>query len=70
MPTELYQRCNYWPNCNIHLGKDRPKQYSQEAIAEMVSMHLAKESIIDIARTFDTSPQTVSRILRRSLDVE
>ena len=63
--AEMHQRCHYWPNCTIHLGKHMPRNFSEASADEMCELFESGERVQDIAQAFDTTADTVSRIIRR-----
>ncbi len=62
--AEEHERCHLWPDCEIHAGFPRPRNFTPENIEEMKEMKANGITNAEIAQTFSTNPQTVSENLR------
>ncbi len=62
--AEEYDRCHLWPDCEIHTGIPRPRNFTPANIEEMKEMKDAGISTTEIAQTFGTNPQTVYENLK------
>lgn len=63
MATERHTTCQHWPDCQIHLGQPRPRQFSAANRAEMRADHAAGRTLVEIAAAFEASTHTVAAIV-------
>jgi hypothetical protein len=62
--AEHHMRCRFWPNCRLHLGQERPRQFSAENRTEMRVLHVQGWALKEIAESFDTSAGVVAKVLK------
>jgi hypothetical protein len=62
--AEEYDRCRFWPDCDIHRHWIAPRFFSRRNHAEMFQMWIEGSSLGTIARQFETSTATAGRVVR------
>lgn len=65
--SEAYDRCRFWPNCEIHKDWIAPRFFSRRNLAEMFRDWIEGARMEDIARSFGTSRSSVSRAVRNEM---
>ncbi len=56
-------RCRFYPRCAVHLGDERPRQFSADNLREMRSMSQTGWTPDEIAAVFGSSPKYVRHVL-------
>lgn len=63
--SEANDRCQYWPQCSIHLGQPRSRSFSTSNIAEMWELRRQGETLAEIAEAFDSHINYIARLTTR-----